>query len=308
MNSDQESRSQSSLHHRAKSWGLEELPSIVTRSLIGTEICVSDLRVNRPSGELSGTLPRDDAYMICLVLRDLPNNSYWEEGRELGRYTLRRGQTAISDLRCAPAGLITQPIHTMLFYLPRSAITGLADQINVDRVDELQFQPGVGMLDETIMHLGLSLLPALATPNRVSRLYTDHMTLAFAAHVAQTYCGMPRLPKLVKGGLVPWQEKLSKEMIKSDLAGSISLQDVAAACSLSTSHFSRAFRKSTGSSPHAWLVQARVDSAKTMLRAGNASLSVIAQACGFADRGHFARAFTRWVGVSPGNWRKAISD
>jgi AraC family transcriptional regulator len=288
----------------ARHWGLEDLPSIVTRSLRGAEIVVSDLRVNKPNGRLSDPLPRDDAYMICLVLRDLPQNSYWEEGREVGRYSLRRGQTAISDLRCEPAGLISQPIHTMLFQLPRAAINALADEINVPRVDELEFQPGVGMFDETIMHLGLSLMPALATPDRVSRLFTDHVTLALATHCAQTYGGMQIVSRPIKGGLAPWQEKRSKEMLAGDLTGATPLHEIAAACGLSVSHFSRAFHKSTGLAPHAWLLQARVESAKAMLRSGGVSLSTIARACGFADQGHFARVFTHRVGLSPGAWRK----
>ncbi len=290
----------------AKHWGLEDLPSIVTRSLRGAEIVVSDLRVDKPNGRLSDPLPRDDAYMICLVLRDLPQNSYWEEGREVGRYSLKRGQTAISDLKCEPAGLISQPIHTMLFHLPRAAINALADEISVPRVDELEFQPGVGMFDETVMHLGLSLMPALANPNRVSRLFTDHVTLALAAHCAQTYGGMQTLSKPLKGGLAPWQEKRSKEMLAGDLTGATPLHEIAGACGLSVSHFSRAFHKSTGLAPHAWLLHARVESARAMLRSGDASLSTIARASGFADQSHFARVFTHRVGLSPGTWRKMV--
>jgi AraC family transcriptional regulator len=290
----------------AKHWGLEDLPSIVTRSLRGAEIVVSDLRVDKPNGRLSDPLPRDDAYMICLVLRDLPQNSYWEEGREVGRYSLKRGQTAISDLRCEPAGLIGQPIHTMLFHLPRAAINALADEISVPRVDELVFQPGVGMFDETIMHLGLSLMPALANPDRVSRLFTDHVTLALAAHCAQTYGGMQTLSKPLKGGLAPWQEKRSKEMLAGDLTGATPLHEIAGACGLSVSHFSRAFHKSTGLAPHAWLLHARVESAMAMLRSGDASLSTIARASGFADQSHLARVFTHQVGLSPGTWRKMV--
>ena len=308
MTSGQHSLTTSDFYGRglAKHWGLDDLPSFVTRSLRGTEIIVSDLRVNNPNGLLSAPLPRDDAYMICLILRDLPENSYWEEGREVGRYSLKRGQTAISDLRREPAGVISQPIHTMLFNLPRAAINALADELNVPHIDELKFQPGAGMFDETIMHLGLSLMPILATPNSVGRLFTDHMTLALASHVAQTYGGMQVAPKLVKGALAPWQEKLSREMIASDLSGSTPLHEIAAACGLSVSHFSRAFHKSTGVAPHKWLLQARVESAKAMLRGGDASLSTIAHTCGFADQSHLSRVFARRVGLSPRAWRKAV--
>jgi AraC-like DNA-binding protein len=194
----------------------------------------------------------------------------------------------------------------MLFHLPRAAINALADEISVPRVDELEFQPGVGMFDETIMHLGLSLMPALANPDRVSRLFTDHVTLALASHCAQTYGGMQTLSKPLKGGLAPWQEKRSKEMLAGDLTGATPLHEIAGACGLSVSHFSRAFHKSTGLAPHAWLLNARVESARAMLRSGDASLSTIARASGFADQSHFARVFTHRVGLSPGTWRKIV--
>jgi hypothetical protein len=52
----------------------------------------------------------------------------------------------------------------------------LADQANVPRISELRYKPGVGVFDETIKQIGLSLLPALRTPDRVTGLFTDHVT------------------------------------------------------------------------------------------------------------------------------------
>ena len=93
-----------------------------------------------------------------------------------------------------------------------------------------------------------------------------------------------------------------------DLTGATPLDDIASACGLSVSHFSRAFRRSIGLSPHAWLLDKRVEAAKAMLRRREAPLSLIALACGFADQSHFTRVFTRRVGLSPGAWRKYLSD
>ena len=292
----------------AKNYGAEEAPAIVTRSLRGAEIAVTDLRVNKPSGQLSDPMPREDACMMCVILRDLPHNAYWEEGRQVGEFSLRRGHTTFSDLRRQPLGLMDKQVHSLMFYLPHKAINALADEAGVPRIDELRFQPGIGVFDQTIMHLGLSLIPALETPDRVSRMYTDHVTLALASHAAQAYGGMQLALKLTKGGLAPWQERRAKEMIAGDLAGGTPLRDVAEACGLSVSYFSRAFRKSTGIAPHAWLLRARVEEAKTMLRQRESSLPVVALACGFADRSHFTRVFTRQVGVSPGAWRKMTFD
>jgi AraC family transcriptional regulator len=289
-------------------YGAEDAPAIVTRSLHATAIAVTEICVHRPSGRLSDPIPRVDAYMICLMLRDIPNNAYWEDGRQVSAYSLRAGEVTIHDLKRQPLAVIDKPIHSLLCYMPSAALNALADQANVPRISELRYKPGVGVFDETIRHIGLSLLPALQAPDQVSRLFTDHTTLALAAHCAQTYGGMQTLSRPLKGGLAPWQEKRSKEMLAGDLSGATPLHEIAGACGLSVSHFSRAFHKSTGLAPHAWLLQARVESAKAMLRSGDASLSAIARACGFADQSHFARVFTSRVGLSPGAWRKVLLD
>jgi AraC-like DNA-binding protein len=287
-----------------KDFGVQDAPFILTRSLQRAEIAVTEIRVDRPLGRLSDPIPRLDAYMVCLLLRELPRNSYWEEGREVSAFSLRAGETTIHDLRREPRALMDKPIHSLLFYVPRAALNALADQANVPRISELRYKPGVGILDETIKNIGLTLLPALRTPDRVSRLFTDHVTLALAAHTAQTYGGLQTALRPLKGGLAQWQERRSKEMIAGDLAGATPLHEVAEACGLSISHFSRAFRKSTGFSPHAWLLKARVEAAKAMLQKRGTSQSTIARTCGFADQSHFSRVFTGFEGLSPGAWRK----
>jgi AraC-like DNA-binding protein len=132
------------------------------------------------------------------------------------------------------------------------------------------------------------------------------VTLALAAHIAQTYGGLQTALRPLKGGLAPWQERRSKEIITGDLAGATPPHEIAQACGLSVSHFSRAFRKSTGFSPHAWLLKARVEAAKAMLQKRGTSQSTIARACGFADQSHFSRVFAGFVGLSPGAWRKTV--
>ena len=290
----------------AEKLGLEDAPAIVTRRLGQAEIAVTDIHVLKPSGTLSAALPRVDAYMVTMVMNDAAKNCYWECDRQVSSGPLQAGQILISDMRREPRVLVDRPYHSVLFYLPKMAVDVLTDQADIPRIDELQYEPGVGISDETIKHLGLSLLPAFRAPDQTSRLFLDYVTLAFASHTVQKYGGIRSLSKPLKGGLAPWQEKLSKELIADNLAGSISLSELAKTCGLSVSHFSRAFRKSTGLAPHAWLLQARVDTAKVMLRDRDASLSAIASSCGFVDSSHFTRVFTRLVGLSPRAWSRLV--
>jgi AraC-like DNA-binding protein len=288
-------------------FGVEEAPYIVTRSLQRAEIALTEVRIDKALGQLSDPIPREDAYELALVLRDLPDCSYWEDGRQISRNTIRAGECTIHDLRRDPQVLIDQPLHSLLMYLPQTAFNALADEGNVPRVDELSYDPGFGMPDETVRNIGLSLLAGVRAPHEVSQLFLDHVTLGLAAHVARTYGGMHARSRPTQGGLAPWQEKRSKEMLAGDLSGATPLFEVAKACGLSVSHFSRAFRRSTGLAPHAWLLDVRVEAAKSMLRQRDSSLSMIALGCGFADQSHFTRVFTRRVGLSPGAWRKYLA-
>ena len=310
MRANQGSQAPSGVYGRnlGRKFGAEDAPCILTRSLQCADIAVTEIDVDSPIGRLSDPLPRLDAYMICLLISDLPNNVYWEGGREVARYSVQAGQSTIHDLQREPAALMDKAFRSLLFYLPRAALDAIAEEAHMPRICELRFDTGVPMSDETIKHIGLMLLPTLRTPDRTSRLFTDYLALAFATHTAQSYGGMRKVSPPLKGGLAPWQESRAKEIIAGDLTGATSLREIAEACGLSIGHFSRAFRKSTGVAPHGWLIQTRLESAKAMLRRKDASLFMIARACGFADQSHFARAFKRRVGLSPGAWRRMALD
>ena len=107
-----------------------------------------------------------------------------------------------------------------------------------------------------------------------------------------------------RGGLAPWQAKRACERLESDLGGKLSLQQIAAEFDLSVSHFSRAFRISTGLPPHQWLLRQRVKTAKQLMTVRDLPLSEIAISAGFANQSHFTRVFSAAVGVSPAAWRR----
>ncbi|MBO9670729.1 MAG: helix-turn-helix transcriptional regulator [Sphingobium sp.] len=66
-------------------------------------------------------------------------------------------------------------------------------------------------------------------------------------HIAQIYGGLVPGSRMARGGLSPHQERRAKEMIRANLDGALSIDQIASAPGLSTSHFRRAFRQSTGS-------------------------------------------------------------
>jgi AraC-like DNA-binding protein len=97
-------------------------------------------------------------------------------------------------------------------------------------------------------------------------------------------------------------------MLRAHLEGEIRIADLATACQLSPSHFSRCFRQSFGTSVHQWLIMLRIDIAKKLLREPGLSLSEVGFRSGFCDQAAFTRAFTKLEGVTPFRWRKLNGD
>lgn len=94
------------------------------------------------------------------------------------------------------------------------------------------------------------------------------------------------------------------EYIIEHLAEAVRLKELAAIAGLSQSQFGRAFKASTGLSPHRWQLEARIAKAQDLLLAGALSLSEIAFVTGFAEQSHLTRVFKSVTGTSPGAWRR----
>jgi AraC-like DNA-binding protein len=219
---------------------------------------------------------------------------------------VRAGATYLYDLKRDPRYVIDKPFHSLFFHLPRSALDGIASQSGAPRIGDLACDLGVGHDDTVIRHIGGSFLEGLRRPSEVNQLFIDHMMLALTAHVAQTYGGLKCNTELARGGLAPWQVRRACERLEADLGGKFSLQQIAAEFDLSVSHFSRAFRSSTGLPPHQWLLRQRVKTARQLMTVRDLQLSEIAVAAGFANQSHFTRVFTSVVGISPGVWRREM--
>jgi AraC family transcriptional regulator len=112
----------------------------------------------------------------------------------------------------------------------------------------------------------------------------------------------------IRGGLAPWRIRRVTSHIESNLEGTVRTTDLASLVELSAFHFCRAFRDSFGDSPHGYVMRRRVERAQGLMLTTNTSLSQIAIDCGLADQAHFNRLFRRFVGESPGAWRRARAD
>jgi len=140
------------------------------------------------------------------------------------------------------------------------------------------------------------------------RCLNDVATL-LGAGGPESAASAPPLPSgFQAGGLARWQARRVLAYIEDNLGSKLATRELAALVSFSKSHFSRAFRRSFGLPPMAYVCIRRVERAKVMMSATPDQLSEIALACGFADQPHLNRSFRRMLGTSPGMWRRTNTE
>jgi AraC family transcriptional regulator len=110
----------------------------------------------------------------------------------------------------------------------------------------------------------------------------------------------------LQGGLAPWQAKRLRSYIEGKLDSTIRARDLAGLVRLSTSYFFRAFRKTFGDTPVAYIMKRRMLRAQELMLKSRVSLSQVALECGMCDQAHFSRTFRRIVGTNPTVWRRQL--
>jgi AraC family transcriptional regulator len=253
--------------------------------------------------EVDITMPAEDAFVVLYQLRDHPAHEFCLEGKAQQIGPAPKATLNIVDMTGEPRGRLTQSVDTLFFHLPRAALDEIAAEAGAAKVDRLVAPEPWLTTDLVVDGLHRPFIDALVDGSSANRLFHDHLLSALGAHFAATYGGMEPY-RLDRGGLAPWQERRAKDLLAADLAGDLSLRYVAQECGLSTTYFSRAFKRSTGTTPHAWLQLCRIDHAKQLLADRDLPLAEVALSCGFADQSHFTRTFARLAGVTPGSWRR----
>lgn len=96
------------------------------------------------------------------------------------------------------------------------------------------------------------------------------------------------------------------ELFHAHLDEDLSLEEIAAGFDCTPYHLIRFFKKAVGLSPHAYLVQLRVEKAKQLLNTGY-SIVDAALETGFTDQSHMTRHFKTKFGIPPGIYRRQMS-
>jgi len=127
------------------------------------------------------------------------------------------------------------------------------------------------------------------------------IALALSQHVGAIATAPKAGPRLA-----PRQVRAVQSYVEDHLEQSIALAELAAAASLSSFHFLRAFKHSFGVTPGQYVLDRRMDRARSLLKNTGLSVAEIGLSVGFEHASHFTRAFRRAVGLPPSIFRSSL--
>jgi AraC family transcriptional regulator len=160
--------------------------------------------------------------------------------------------------------------------------------------------------DLTLRHLMNVLVQERRNGFSSGLLFLDSIATALASYLARHYSSILPADANLRGGMAPAVLRRCIELMAAHLEGNLRLNDLAREAGLSTSHFIRSFRESTGKTPHQFLLHRRVEKARDLMRDTRASLTEVALASGFADQHHLARVFRRITRITPSSYRRSL--
>src|ERR1700720_4969773 len=253
----------------------------------------------------SDTEPRhwvrhDQAFAMMLG----PGSIEWGSKRSaLERFAYTAGDLALCDRHQGEwVGLMNVP-HLQLG-ISDAALMAVCDERN----GEVELHPHRKFADSRLGALVTAVHAEMVAGFPSGRLFLDSIEQAMAVALVSGQTVRYRPVRMSRGGLGPARLRRITDLVHARLEDELGLDELAQSVGLSTAHFARMFRKSTGETPHQFVLRQRIERAKAMLRAPDARVLDVAVACGFKTQQHFSQVFRDACRVSPTEYRQDFLD
>ena len=168
--------------------------------------------------------------------------------------------------------------------------------------------PRLFFFDQAVWDTALKLKAEVGNSDPWSRQYAEALSLVLMHELIRLERTTSTAAGSLRGGLPMWQQKRVVEFIEEHLAEEVSLAALAELADLSLYHFARAFKQSFGAPPHRYHMARRMDHARALLQKPALSVTEIGIETGFRETSSFTRAFRKFTGLTPTEYRRHRQD
>jgi AraC family transcriptional regulator len=155
-----------------------------------------------------------------------------------------------------------------------------------------------------MQQMGLALLAEVKAGGAMSRLYAESMATTLAVHLLRYYSASLPTIRDYTDGLPNSKLRQAIEYINDNLERDLTLAELAAVVELSPNYFVSLFKRSTGLSPHQYVINCRIERAKALLAENQLPIIEVCHRVGFQNPSHFTTVFRRLMGTTPGAYRE----
>lgn len=185
----------------------------------------------------------------------------------------------------------------LAIYLDPQLVLRAADEAHAPG-GAVEVVEGFSPHDPVLRSVGLALFAELEMEGPGGRLYAESLANLLAVHLLRHYSAAGAEQKF-KGGLSGRRLRRVMAFIEDNYESDLSLAELAHVGGMSTFHFAREFKRTTGTTPHQYLIKFRIERAKALLTESELPLVEVSSRAGFSHQSHFTRLFRRLTGTTP---------
>jgi AraC family transcriptional regulator len=247
-----------------------------------------------------------DIYLVLVTSGDIRVDERKVDGPWVS-YPIHAGDWFLSPAGGEPyalrwKSLSSKPLTTLHLHLNADLFFRSARQVEERAATYVQVHEVTGFQDPLLTSMALSLQRELQQPASsavVGQLYAETAAQMLAVHLLKDYTTGSAIIPEPRQKLSPQQMQHLTDFILAHLNEPLSLEMLSKQIGFSPYHFARLFRRSTGESPHQFVLRKRLDVAKRLLKETDLSLAHIALTVGFPQQSYFTQAFKRYTGATP---------
>ncbi|MCM7588694.1 AraC family transcriptional regulator [Enterobacter chuandaensis] len=253
-----------------------------------------------PHGPLHETIAPMDQHVIIAHFGNMQTVER-RTGHQVVRDTIREGTITTIPRGSSSRWDMSGTVDVIHFYIPDQTFNDLLLQVDAP-LTELLFR--TAYFDDTTAKIISAIHDTLSDNNRITHLLCEHLMLALVLQLIQNHSPVKAHVQQANYFLSPRVLKNSLEILDSSPIGEVTIQALAAEQGMSSAHFCRAFKNSTGLTPYGWLKQRVMERAFLQLQSTNKQVSEIALESGYNSQNAFTSAFRKMTGLTPSQWRK----